>query len=261
MLRTAIVIPARYGSTRFPGKPLAPIAGRSLIERVWRIAAQVMDPARVLVATDDQRIVDHVEGFGGKAQLTDPLCDTGSARVLDAVVRSKLQIDRVINLQGDAVLTPPWVLRGVVDQLCSLKFPGIVTPATPLSWAQYDALAVIKARGEVSGTLVTCNRAGRALYFSKSMIPYSRTRDSQFCPASRHIGIYGYQIAVLKQLLELAPSPLELCEGLEQLRALENGIDVQVVSVDYRGRTHASIDSPNDIARVEALIAAEGELT
>jgi 3-deoxy-manno-octulosonate cytidylyltransferase (CMP-KDO synthetase) len=257
----AIVIPARYGSQRFPGKPLVPVAGVSMIQRVWRSATQVTGVQHCVVATDDERIADHVRAFGGQVVMTDPACENGTARVeagLKTLESQGIAVDAALNVQGDAVLTPPWVMQALVDQLGT--YP-VVTPAVQLKMAQYQALQESKKTKPSSGTLVTFDQNHRALYFSKQIIPFLRTvPTSGDLPVYRHIGLYGYSRGALKAWLETPPTPLEQVEQLEQLRLLETGVPIQVVLVDYRGRTHASIDHPGDVAEVEGIIAREGDL-
>ena len=260
LMKTVIVIPARYGSSRFPGKPLALVAGVSLIERVHRIAAS-LGSVRVLVATDDERIAEHVRAFGGEAVMTSAACRNGTERALAALEGLQLAPDFVVNLQGDAVLTPPWVLSAVIGAMQNGAMqneasPAIATPCVRLTWEEYDARQAARARGEVGGTTVVRNCAGDALYFSKETIPLLRKVDrSQPCPVFRHIGLYAYRFEILQRYLTLEESALECCEGLEQLRALEHGIPIRCVEVDYRGRAHASIDNPGDIEVVERLLA------
>lgn len=261
-MRTVIVIPSRFGSTRFPGKPLAPVAGRSLLERVWRIARAVQGVERVLVATDDARIAAHAESFGAEAVSTPESCRNGTERAEAALAALDFVPDAVVNLQGDAVLTPPWVVQAVVDALAQETSGGrradVVTPATVLDEGAVARLAASKAGGEVGGTTVTVGLDGFALYFSKAIIPFRR--DPSRAPVRKHIGLYGFRREALARLVALPPTPLELAEGLEQLRALEHGLGVRVVEVDLRGRSTLAIDAPADVARVEAAIRAEGEL-
>lgn len=252
-----IVIPARYGSKRFPGKPLHLIAGRTLLERTFRIARSVT--ADVLIATDDPRIEEHAKAFGARVVMTDVECENGSARVLQGLERAGVSPEFVVNLQGDACLTPPWVISAILDEyaLCrGVAAPSIFTPACELLPGDLEKLEAAKSAGEVSGTTVVFGRDKNALYFSKRVIPFRRSP----VPVFRHIGLYGYTRQALGALMELAAGPLEQAEGLEQLRALENGIPIRVVLVDYRGRSHWSVDSPADAVRAEAIIAAEGEL-
>ncbi len=256
----AIVIPARYGSRRFPGKPLARIGGRSLLNRTWSIARAVDGVSGVYIATEDERIVHHAESFGATAIMTPETCRNGTERVWEAVKTLPRPPDAVLNLQGDAVLTPPWVLQALVDGLRADPSVRLITPAVQCSWQQYEEIRASKVESPTSGTLVTFDKNRNALYFSKAIIPYMRIRDMAVPPVYRHIGIYGYRRDALEELVALDPTPLEVAEQLEQLRALENGIPIRVAVVDYRGRTHWSVDAPEDIAMVERLIAREGEL-
>ncbi len=260
VMKVAIFIPARFNSRRLPGKPMIAVAGRSLLQRVWTIAQAVEGVSGVFVTTDDQRIADHARTFGAPAILTSADCATGTDRVHAALRDLADPPDAVINLQGDAVLTPPWVVQALVDAFHADPSLGMVTAAVRCSWKQLDEIRALKQQSPTSGTLVTMDRFGRALYFSKAIIPYLRKPDGEAPPVHRHIGIYGYARDVLARLSALEPTPLEKAEQLEQLRALENGIPIKVEVVDYRGRTHGSIDSPEDIAVVEEIIAREGEL-
>ena len=257
----SIVIPARFGSTRLPGKPMAPILGRSLLSRVWAIANQVQRVAQVVVATDDRRVADHAQSFGATVVMTSPDCTNGTERAWDAVRDLAQPPGAVINLQGDAVLTPPWVVQGLVDAFHADPGVSMVTAAVQLTWDAYDDFVRHKQTSPSSGTTVVMDDRGQALYFSKTIIPNLRKPNRAApCPVHRHIGIYGYSLSALSRLVALPPSPLEQVEQLEQLRALENRIPIQVVKVDYRGRSHGSVDTPEDIAVVEAVIRAEGEL-
>lgn len=255
-----VVIPARYGSTRFPGKPLAPVAGRTLIRRTWEIAVAAVGTDRVYVATDDERILSHAQSFGAKALMTPAACRNGTERVLAAAETFASAEDVIVNLQGDAVLTPPHVITEIVRAFEEGQQVQIATPAVRLRQRQYEELRKAKEQGQSSGTLVVFDRSGDALYFSKSMIPFVRDESQDPLPVFRHIGLYGYRLSVLRQLSALPASPLEQAEQLEQLRALENGISIRVVQVDYGGRTHWSIDRPEDVAQAEALLQREGEI-
>jgi 3-deoxy-manno-octulosonate cytidylyltransferase (CMP-KDO synthetase) len=256
----AIVIPARFGSKRLPGKPMVKIAGVSLLERVWRVAKAVEGVSAVYVATDDDRVAAHAAGFGAAALMTASEIATGTDRVQAALASMPERPDAVINLQGDAVLTPPWVVQALVEEFHADPQIGMVTAAVHCSWRQLAELEALKAQSPTSGTTVTMDRFGRALYFSKTIIPHLRSKDYERPPVYRHIGIYGYGCEILDRLSRLEPTVLERAEQLEQLRALENGIPIKVAVVDYRGRTHGSVDAPEDIPVVEAIIAREGEL-
>lgn len=261
MIRTSIVIPARIGSSRFPGKPLAPIRGVSLIQRVWRLARAVRGASQVLIATDDERIAEHVRSFGGQVVMTDPQCRNGTERVHQAIARwSGTAPDVVVNLQGDAVLTPPWTIQALIEVFSAEPRVGMATLATRLTWEQFDRIAAAKQTHPAGGTFVVSNRAGDALYFSKAAIPFVKAARPVECPYCKHIGIYGYRYETLERYVKLEETPLERAEQLEQLRALEHGIPIRVVPVDFRGRSSWSVDNPEDVAQVERIIEAEGEL-
>lgn len=260
-METIIVIPARYGSSRFPGKPLAPIAGRSLLERVWRIGKAVVGVDRVVIATDDERIVDHVKTFGGESVLTSSECTNGSERAFDAITRLGISPKIIINLQGDAVLMPPWILSSLVEEMKRDSSVRIATPATRLSNEQLKALSAVKGSGVVSGTTVTFSKDRNALYFTKGIIPFVRTASQgDESPVWQHIGVYAYTATALSDYVSLPTGFFEGVEQLEQLRALENGMPIRVVDVSLRGRTMWSVDNPSDVQMVEGIIAREGEL-
>lgn len=258
-----VVIPARYGSTRYPGKPLVEIGGVPMIQRVWALAKAASGVSDVVVATDDQRIVNAVEGFGGRALMTPETCRNGTERAHAALGQMCEEGAPdplcVINLQGDAVLTPPWIIGALAVVMAHMRHVQISTPAMRMNAVQVSHLQAQKAAGEVGGTTVTFNTSGDALYFSKQIIPFLRAQTDPL-PVFRHIGLYAYRREVLDRLIRLPMGTLEKTEGLEQLRALENGIPIRVVEVDYRGRSHWSVDSPEDVRRAEHIIAQEGEL-
>jgi 3-deoxy-manno-octulosonate cytidylyltransferase (CMP-KDO synthetase) len=253
-MKTLVVIPARYESKRFPGKPLALVAGKSILERAYRIARAAQGVSGVVVATDDARIADHCKSFGAQAIMTDATLPTGSDRAAAVLEQVAHPVEAVINLQGDALLTPPWVIEALAQSL--REGARFATPAMRLSEAQLDAFVDAKRVTPSSGTTVVVDASMHALYFSKHVLPFAREKRTVY----RHIGVYGYDAATLLAFAALPQSELERAEGLEQLRALEAGMRIKVVPVDYRGRTHWSVDHPEDIAHVEAIIAKEGEL-
>ena len=262
-MKPIIIIPARFGSSRFIGKPLALINNKSLLQRVWSIAKAVNNIQGVYITTDDVRIAEHAREFGAQVIMTPSSCENGTVRVYEAAKNRKIlpnTPDIIINLQGDAVLTPPWVIQTLVDTMLIDQNIGLATLATKISTQQYNEMRGAKNNGAVGGTMVVFANNHNALYFSKSMIPFLRNINSENLPIYRHIGLYGYRYPILEQYIALTPTPLEQLEGLEQLRALEHGIPIRVVEVDYRGRTHCAIDSPGDVAIVENIIAKEGEL-
>jgi len=248
-MQSVVIIPARYGSTRFPGKPMAQISGVSLLNRVWKIAKAAKNVDEVYIATDDKRILEHVESFGAKAVMTKSECPNGSFRCMEAVENLKISPDIVINLQGDAVLTPPWIIEEVINEFKKDNNVQIASPAVRLT-----------KDSKTGGTLVVFDLKKDALYFSRAKIPFNRDDQEHSQGLYRHIGIYGYKLNALKQYVNLKPTPLEEIEKLEQLRALENGMKIRMVIVDYKGRTHWAVDRPEDISIVEEIIKKEGEL-
>ena len=236
-MKAAIIIPARYASSRFPGKPLAMIAGQSLVERVYRRAAQCRAADAVYVATDDARIFEHVTSFDGNVVHTGE-ATTGTDRVamaLDEIERlDDVRFDQIINVQGDEPLVEIDSLERMIRTL-QAEPVDIVTLACPLaSEEEFRSPDVVK---------VVTDGSGNALYFSRSPIP------SAFGPeARRHVGLYGFQASVLRKFAALKPSPLERNERLEQLRALENGYTIRVLETTA---PHLGVDRPEDVARVE----------
>lgn len=255
-----IIIPVRMDSTRFPNKPLALIAGKAMIERVWRIAKAVPLAREVIIATDDDQLRQFAEKLGAKVMMTSSECLTGTDRVAEVAQQLAGKYSIFFNLQGDAVLTPPWVVESVLKAM--LEDPSIQmgTPAVRLTGTALADFVATKRKGSSSGTSVTFDKKGNALYFSKALIPYNRDENNPDWPVYRHIGLYAYRAGVLQRLSELPEGVFEKSEKLEQLRALENGIPIRVVLVDYQGRTHASVDREEDVAYVESIIAQEGEL-
>jgi len=254
-----IIIPARWGSTRFPGKALASIAGKTLIQRVWELAKKVKNAQNVFVATDDERIKKHCEGFGAKVIMTGLDCKNGTERVLDAIRRLKMDAKVYVNFQGDAVLTSPHIAQAVIEKMLKDSGCKIATAAFQLSGEQLENLKKAKANSKTSGTTVTFDKKGRALYFSRSLIP-SLEGKSTAC-VYEHIGLYAYTREALEEFMSKPPSALEEAEALEQLRALENGMPIDVVVVELKGRTLWAVDTPSDVTIVENLLRREGEIT
>lgn len=236
------IIPARYASTRFPGKPLARIAGKTLIQHVVERCLRAKSLAEVIVATDDTRIWEVARNFC-RAEMTAPEHPSGTDRI--AEVARNHPCDAVINIQGDEPLIDPRVIDAVA---AALGREEMSTAAAPLeSPAEWESPNVAK---------VVVNAAGRALYFSRRAIPYVRdaapgAAQLAAFPFLKHLGIYGYRRATLLRLVRFPVSPLERAEKLEQLRALENGIAIAVVRVSYDS---VGVDVPADVKRVEQLL-------
>lgn len=192
--------------------------------------------------------------------MTSESCRNGSERVHEAIQNLGISPRIVVNMQGDAVLMPPWVIGALVESMQKDSTIQIATPAVRLSKEQYASLSATKAAGITSGTTVTFSKSGDALYFSKGIIPFARSLPDGAPPVFQHIGVYAYTSESLKRYISLPMGMFEEVEQLEQLRALENGIPIRVVQVSFKGRTMWSVDNPQDVARVESIIDAEGEL-
>ena len=278
--RFAIVIPARYASARFPGKPLAPLAGargtvRPLIERSWQAARAVAESGAwgatctgVWVATDDARIADAVRGFGGDVVMTASACRNGTERCAEAweALRGQgVAADILVNLQGDAPLTPAHVVEGLVAALAaeppvSAGGAGMATAAlgcTPGVWAHLKADA---DAGRVGGTTVVADRHGRALYFSKRLIPFVPEDAQARAPEAvrLHLGLYAYRAEGLAAYMAAGPCVLEELEGLEQLRFLDAGMPVRVVGFAPLAWDCIELNNPGDTPAIEAALAARG---
>ncbi len=262
-LRTAIIIPARYGSSRLPGKPLVRIAGETMLSRVVaiaRAAAREVAAVSVHVATDDARIAAHCAEIGIPALMTAPEAQSGTDRVAEAVRALPETPDFILNLQGDAPLTPPAFLTAMIHAFTADPC-DVITPVTQLSWPELDELREQKRITPHSGTTAVFDAAtGRALWFSKQIIPAIRKEEearmhSPLAPVYRHIGLYGYSRDMLMTYSSLPEGTYERLEGLEQLRVLERGYHMRCVPVSYDGRPSMSgVDSPEDVARAQALL-------
>lgn len=268
-MKIAIVIPARYASTRLPGKPLVMIGGQTMLQRVVRIsqaAAEGLKHISVIVATDDDRITEHCNEIGIDSIMTPAESPSGTDRVAEAVRQMKDKPDFILNMQGDAPLTPPDFLRAMIDSFIASPCDA-VTPVTQLTWDQLDKLRQNKLITPFSGTTAVFNdKTGHAYWFSKNIIPVMRKEDelrknSEKSPIFRHIGLYGYSYKMLETYINLPESKCEKLEGLEQLRLLENGYAIRCVPVDFQGRANMSgIDSPEDVDRAELLLTQHEEL-
>ncbi len=266
-MKTAIVIPARYGSTRFPGKPLVKIGGRTMLERVvdiGRAAAKGLPDVRVLVATDDRRIADHAAAIGADCAMTPESCPTGSDRVLAAAEAAGGAFGFLLGLQGDAPFMPVDAVRKLIETAQANPLLEVVTPVVRLRWSELDALRESKKTTPFSGTTAIVDARGFAIWFSKNIIPGIRKekdmrQTDRFSPVFQHLGLYGYRADVLKRFVKLPQGHYEQLEGLEQLRFLENGIAVRAVEIEVDpGMAQAGIDSPEDLERAEALVRKLG---
>lgn len=260
----AILIPARHASSRYPGKPLALLRGAggeacSLIERSWRAAGQVAPAERVWVATDDARIADAVTAFGGQVVMTPASCRNGTERCAAALDVLGDVAPIIVNLQGDAPLTPAFVVADLVAALAADPTAAMATPAVECSASLYTHLIEDQAAGRVGGTTVVGGAAGQALYFSKRVIPHQPANAADAHQAVRlHLGVYAYRPSALRAYAALEPTPLELCEGLEQLRFLESGQRVRLVNLPALDWDCIELNNPQDVPAIEAVLRLRG---
>ncbi len=251
VLSAVVIIPARYGSVRFPGKPLAPLAGKPLIQHVYEQAARASHVQEVVVATDDERIRQAVERFGGRAVMTNPAARSGTERVAEAARKTDAQV--IVNVQGDEPLVQPDMIDQLVDFLT-------VHPAVPMA----SLMKHLERQEDFASphvVKVVVDRDGFALYFSRSPIPYERrdlakTPSLGLAPVWQHLGLYGYQRHFLLQFPHLDPTPLEQVEQLEQLRALEHGHRIKLLETVH---DTIGVDTPDGLKRVEQLLSGIGD--
>ena len=242
----AIVIPARWGSTRFPGKLLHPLAGRPLLQHVWERCSRARLVKRVIIATDDQRIKTVAENFGAEVVMTSVCHQSGTDRIAEAAVwleKNNQTHSHFINVQGDEPLIDARLIDRLAKTMLDDATVEIITAATPLAEeAQRNDPNIVK---------VVLNRRGNALYFSRSMIPYHRDAHDLASAVTPllHLGIYGFRSDVLKQFVRHRPTPLERCEKLEQLRALEHGITIRVLTTTHRA---LGVDTLEDARCIES---------
>ena len=265
MLKTVILIPARFASTRYPGKPLVDLKGKSgapmsLIQRSYEAACRVPGIAAVHVVTDDDRIAEAVRGFGGKVLMTSEHCRNGTERCAEALDQLDADVDVVVNFQGDALLTPPGFVTALVGQLDVSPDSMVATPAMRQRSDEVRKLQAEEAAGRVGGTSVVVNTEGRALYFSKKLIPYlpEGALDHELSPVRLHIGVYAYRRAALSTYAATPPSELEMLEGLEQLRFLVAGVPIDVVEVATPSFSLRELNNPEDVSPIEDALAMAG---
>lgn len=261
-MTTAIIIPARYESTRYPAKPLALLRGKSgeekpLIQRSWEAAARVPGIDAVYVATDHEAIASAARGFGADVLMTSPACRNGTERCAEAMDQLDGRFDLIVNLQGDAPLTPPHFVTALVEALAGRSDAAVATPALHCGPAHLAALEAEERAGRVGGTTVVSAADGRGLYFSKKIIPHfpAQAAASGTTPVRLHVGVYAYTPAALRAYRAATPSALELMEGLEQLRFLDIGVPVQVVDVAPPEWEIWELNNPSDIAPIEKALA------
>jgi 3-deoxy-manno-octulosonate cytidylyltransferase (CMP-KDO synthetase) len=256
-----IAIPARYASTRYPGKPLVELNGpdgrKTLIRRSWEAAMAVRGADRVVVATDDSRIADHATAFGAEVVMTSTTCQNGTERCAEVAAHLPGH-DIVVNLQGDAPLTPAWFVEDLVVGLRADPQAEIATPVLRCEGAMLAKLLDDRRHGRVGGTTAVFGTGGRGLYFSKEVIPYTGRSyaDAEPTPVFHHVGVYAYRPAALAAYPGWPIGPLEQLEGLEQLRFLENGRAVLCVEVSAQGRQFWELNNPSDVAVIESMMAS-----
>ena len=264
-MTVCIVIPARYGSTRYPGKALAPLRGatgaaRSLVRRTWDAAQAVAGVDRVVIATDDARIEVEARGFDAEVAMTSPDCANGTERCAEALEALEPEPEIVVNLQGDAPLTPPWFIEALVAAMQAKPDVAVATPVLRCDAEALESFLADRRAGRVGATTAVFDAAGRALYFSKEVIPFTgrALAPGETCPVFHHVGVYAYRPAALRRYVAMTPGPLERWEGLEQLRFLENGEAVLCVEVEARGARFWELNNPEDVPTIERVLAERG---
>jgi 3-deoxy-manno-octulosonate cytidylyltransferase (CMP-KDO synthetase) len=256
------IIPARYASSRYPGKPLALLRGatglaQTLIERSWRAACEVAEFDAIHVATDDGRIADAARAFGANVLMTSSEARNGTERCAEALDQLGDGVEMVVNLQGDAPLTPPWFLSALIAGLRADPEAAIATPILRCEGETLAALKADRAAGRVGGTTAVVDHAMRGLYFSKEVIPFTTATygADEPTPVFHHVGVYAYRPDALRAYPTWKVGPLETLEGLEQLRFLEAGQPLLCVEVAAQGRKFWELNNPEDVPRIEAMLA------
>jgi 3-deoxy-manno-octulosonate cytidylyltransferase (CMP-KDO synthetase) len=245
-MKCLAVIPARHASSRFPGKPLARLGGKPMVQWVYEAAARDRVFGNVVVATDHEGIADTVRRFGGHVEMTRPDHLSGTDRVAEVAERFP-GVDVVVNVQGDQPFVTTDMLTRLIAPYRAGEFPDMATVACP-----FAAPALMENPGAVK---VVLDQNGNALYFSRASIPY--LREPGRAPVFHHLGLYAFRREFLRQFTALAPTPLEKCEQLEQLRALENGYRIRVSLVEH---AIVEVNTPADLASAEAMLARRAEL-
>ena len=264
MPRFAIIIPARYQSTRFPAKPLAELRGVSglakpLIRRSWEVAVSICEPGNIWIATDDIRIAETVDAFGGQVVMTSSHCRNGTERCAEAIAQIEDCPSIIVNLQGDAPLTPPALVEQLVSMLEEDPSLAMATPALRCSPSIYAHLKADNAAGRVGGTTVVFNSDSQALYFSKRILPYLPPETaSPHSHVHLHLGLYAYRKADLISYAATAASRLEQLEGLEQLRFMDQGQAIGIIAVDPVGWDCIELNNPTDVPAIEAVLRQRG---
>ncbi|MEO6432798.1 MAG: manno-octulosonate cytidylyltransferase [Sphingomicrobium sp.] len=261
----AILIPARFQSTRYPGKPLVGLMGASgvskpLIQRSVEAARKVAGVDAVHVVTDDARIADCARGFGASVIMTSPDCRNGTERCAEALAHLPDEVDLVVNFQGDALLTPPGFVEALIARMADDRDALVATPALRLRPVEVRSLRAEEAAGRVGGTSVVVDGQGHALYFSKRLIPHlpEHSLDDDVSPVRLHIGVYAYRREALDRYVAAPDCALEQLEGLEQLRFLVEGVSVAVVEVETPRFALRELNNPEDVAPIEDALREAG---
>ena len=261
-MKAVIIIPARYGSTRYPGKPLVPLRTRegkkSLIQLSWEAANKVSGISEIYVATDDKRIEEHAVAFGAKVIQTSSKCKNGTERCAEAVNNARLEAEIIVNFQGDAPLTPSWFVEEIIAGLKADKSTDMATPVLRLDRKSYNLFFEDRKSDRVGGTTVVFDKDMYALYFSKELIPFfeiSKIEQDKPIPCYHHVGVYAYRKNILREYLSWPESNLEKLEGLEQLRFLSENKKVKCVEVSSRGNVFWELNNPEDVQRIEKVIS------
>ena len=261
-MKAVIIIPARYGSTRYPGKPLVPLRTRegkkSLIQLSWEAANKVSGISEIYVATDDKRIEEHALAFGAKVIRTSSKCKNGTERCAEAVSNARLEAEIIVNFQGDAPLTPSWFVEEIIASLKADKSTDMATPVLRLDRKSYNLFFEDRKSDRVGGTTVVFDKDMYALYFSKELIPFfeiSKIEQDKPIPCYHHVGVYAYRKNILREYLSWPESNLEKLEGLEQLRFLSENKKVKCVEVSSRGNVFWELNNPEDVQRIEKVIS------
>lgn len=256
-----IAIPARYASTRYPGKPLVALTGatgtaKTLIQRSWEAAMSVEGVDKVVVATDDDRIREAAEGFGAEVVMTAESCRNGTERCADVLERITERFDIVVNLQGDAPLTPSWFVEDLISGLRKNAWAQVATPVLRADGKTLNGFLEDRQAGRVGGTTAVFGGNNQALYFSKEVIPYvgKKYAEDAETPVFHHVGAYAYRPQALASYMAWPVGPLETLEGLEQLRFLENGEPMLCVEVEARGQQFWELNNPEDVQRIEQMM-------
>ncbi len=257
-----IVIPARYASSRYPGKPLVNLRGpdgdKTLIRRSWEAAMRVSGGHRVVVATDDDRIATHARDFGAEVVMTSETCRNGTERCAEVAAKSP-EATLVVNLQGDAPLTPPHFVEALIEGIARAPWAAMATPVLRCDGQALAGFRADRAAGRVGGTTAVFGPDNRAIYFSKEIIPFASGSfaPDDPTPVFHHVGVYAYLRDALLDYASWPEGTLERLEGLEQLRFLEQGTPVLCVEVAAKNRAFWELNNPSDVTRIESILAQD----